>query len=95
MCFCLSHIDICNFVDDSTIISCGIILGDILHNLKFDSGYISKWFEVNLLKPNPGKFQLMILRLNTNIKANLIRDGNKIEKSQEVILLGITIDVKF
>ena len=56
MCFCLSHIDICNFVDDSTIISCGIILGDILHNLKFDSGYISKWFEVNLLKPNPGKF---------------------------------------
>ena len=37
----------------------------------------------------------MILRLNTDIKANLIRDGNKIEKSQEVILHGITIDVKF
>ena len=31
----------------------------------------------------------MILRTNTDIKVNLFLDGNKIEKSQEVVLLGI------
>ena len=33
----------------------------------------------------------MILGTNTGIKVNLFLDGNKIEKSQEVVLLGITI----
>ena len=36
----------------------------------------------------------MILGTNTDIKINLFLDGNKIEKSQEVFLLGITIDDK-
>ena len=31
---------------------------------------------------------------NTDIKVNLFLDGNKIENSQEVALLGITIDEK-
>ena len=47
------------------------MLGDILHNLKFDLGHILKWFKVNSLKPNPGKFQFMILATNIGIKANL------------------------
>ena len=57
-------------------------------------GYILKWFKLNSLKQNPGKFQFMILGTNTDIKINLFLDGNKIEKSQEVFLLGITIDDK-
>ena len=36
----------------------------------------------------------MILGTNTDINVNLFLDGNKIEKSQEVELLGITIDDK-
>ena len=36
----------------------------------------------------------MILGTNTEIKVNLFLDGNKIEKCQEVVLLGITIDDK-
>ena len=70
------------------------MLGDILHNLKFDLGHILKLFKVNSLKPNLGKFQCMILGTNTDVKANLFLDGNKIEKSQEQVLLGITIDDK-
>ena len=70
------------------------MLGDILHNLKFDLGYILKWFKVNSLKPNPGKFQFMILETNTDIKVNLVLDENEIRISQEVIQLGITIDDK-
>ena len=36
----------------------------------------------------------MILGKNTDIKVNLFLDGNKTEKSQEAVLLGITIDDK-
>ena len=36
----------------------------------------------------------MILRTNTDIKVDLFLDGNKIEKSQEVVLFKITIDDK-
>ena len=36
----------------------------------------------------------MILRTNADIKVNLFPDKNKIEKSQEVVLLGIIIDDK-
>ena len=62
---------------------------------KFDLGHILKWLKVNSLKPNPGKFQFMILRTNTDIQANLFLDGNKIQKNfQEVILPRITVDDK-
>ena len=47
-----------------------------------------------LIKAKFGIFQLMVLGINTDIKVNLFLDGNKIEKSQEVILLGTTIDDK-
>ena len=47
---------ICNFADDNTLSYCWKILGDILHKPKFDLGHILKWFKVNSLKPNPGKF---------------------------------------
>ena len=36
----------------------------------------------------------MILGTNTGIKANLFMDGNKFEKSQEVVLLSININDK-
>ena len=55
---------------------------------------ILKWFNVNSLKPNPGKFQFMILGTNTDIKVNLFLDGNKIEKPQEVVLVRMAIDDK-
>ena len=39
MCFSLSQkSDISNFADDNTLSSCRKMLGDILHNLKFDFG---------------------------------------------------------
>ena len=70
------------------------MLGDILHNLKFDLGHILKLFKINSLKPSPGKFQCTILGTNTDVKVNLFVDGNKIENSQERVLLEITTDDK-
>ena len=83
--------DICNFTDDNTISSSAKILSDISRNLKSDSGRVLKWFKVNSLKPNPGKFQLMILRANTDNKVKLSLDVNKIEKSHKVFLLRVSI----
>ena len=50
------------------------------------------WFTVNSLKPNPGKFQYMILRKCVTNKLPLFINSIKIEKTSEVVLLGITID---
>ena len=94
MLFFVSKSDIGSVADDNTLSSRGKMLGDILHNLKFDLGYILKWFKVNSLNPNPGKFRFTILGANTDVKVNLFLDGNKLEKSQKVVLLGITIDGK-
>ena len=63
-------------------------------SLNFDLGYILKWFNVNSLKSNPCKFQFMILETNFGLRVNQFLDRNRIEKSQEVVLLGITIDDK-
>ena len=70
------------------------MLGDILHNLKFDLRHILKWFKVKSLNPNPGKFDFIIFGKNTDINVNLFLDGSKIEKCQEVVLLGIIFDDK-
>ena len=70
------------------------MLGGILHNVRIDLGHILKRFKVNSVKPNPSKFQFMILGTNTEINVNLFLDGNKIEKSQELQLLGKTINDK-
>ena len=53
--------DICNFANDSTLCSCGKKSENIFVNLKIDLKNFLYWFEVNLLKANPGKFQFMIL----------------------------------
>ena len=92
MFFSVSESSICNFADDNTSSSCEKMLGVILDNLEFGLGHILKLFKVNTLKPNPGKFQFMILGTNIDIRVNLFLFGNRIEKSQKVVLLRITID---
>ena len=87
-----SKSDICDFADDNTLSSCRKTLGGILHNLKFDWRNIFRnRFKVNSLKPNPGKFQFVILGTNIGIGINLFLFGNRIEKSQKVVLHRITI----
>ena len=87
MLFFVSKSGTCNFADDNPLSSCGRTLGNILHNLKFELGYILKWFKVN-------SFQFVILGANTYIKVNLFLNGNKVGKYQEVVFLEIIIDDK-
>ena len=84
--------DICNFADDNTMYSCNKLLSKILANLRFDLKSVLMWFTVNSLNPNPGKFQYMILGKCVTNQLSLFINGIKIERTSEVVLLGITTD---
>ena len=83
---------ICNFADDNTIYSCNNNLQTILKNLKHDMVNVLKWFKVNSMKANPKKFQFMILGKSTRQTIILNINNIKIRESQNVELLGLTID---
>ena len=77
--------DICNFADDNSLSK---------ENLISDIKSILNWFRLNSLKANPGKFQFMILGDKSHHKHILKINSIKAEASDDVLLLGITIDKK-
>ena len=81
-----------NFTDDNAIYSCNINLQTILKDLKYDMQNILKWFKVNLMKPNPKKFQFMILGKSTRQFIILNINNIKIRESSSVVLLSLTIE---
>ena len=86
--------DICNFADDNTLYLCGKRLAEIKENLVSDTKSILNWFRLNSLKANPGKLQFMILGDKSHRKHELKINSIKVEASDDVLLLGITIDKK-
>ena len=68
----IENCEICNFAEDNTLYKSGIELSSILENLKHDTKTILKWFRINSLKANPGKFQFMILSEKQCNKVKLI-----------------------
>ena len=87
--------DICNFADNDTLYSCGEWLTEIKENLIFDTKSILNWFKLNSSKANPGKFQFTILGCKSYHKHIFKINSIKVEASDDVLLLGITIDKKF
>ena len=53
---------------------------------------ILKWFKVNSMKPNPKKFQLMILGKSTKQSIILNINNINIRESSTVVALGLIID---
>ena len=88
----IKNCEICNFAKGNTLYNSGIELSSILENRKHDTKTIKKWFRINLLKANPGKFQYMILGKKQCNKVKLIINSIVINESNAVELLGITID---
>ena len=84
--------NICNFAEDNTIYNCNNNLQTVLKNLKHDMINASKWFKVDLVKANPKEFQFMILGKGTRQTKILNIDNIKIRESQNIELLGLTID---
>ena len=54
----IENCEICNLAHDNTFYSGEVESFSILENLKHDMKIILKWFRINLLKANPGKFRL-------------------------------------
>ena len=66
----------------------------IKENLLFDTKNILFWFRTNSLKANAGKFQFMILNRKNHRRQRMVINSITVKESNEVILLGITIDNK-
>ena len=49
---------------------------------------LSSWFKIKSMKPNPKKFQFMILGKGSRLSVTLNINNIKIRESQKVILLG-------
>ena len=71
--------EIYNFADDNTIYDCREDLSNILENLKHDLKILLKWFRINSLQANPGKFQFMILGNKKRNSIKLIIDTTETE----------------
>ena len=91
----LENSEIYNFADDNTISSISKEKQALLTTLEKDSEKAIDWFRRNNMIVKPEKFQSMILRRSGNSDAHTIEiDGNKIETTNSVDLLGIHIDNK-
>ena len=86
----IERTNICNFADDNTIYSCQN--HQILEDLRCDMVTLLRWFKENSVKVNPKKFQFMILGKTPRQPIILNINQIKVDKSQKVVLLGLTID---
>ena len=84
--------NICNFADDNILYWCDSDLEIVLEDLQFSIKILLSWFKIDSMKPNPKKFQSMIL--GKALRLPVIPNVNNIKtrELQKVILLGLTID---
>ena len=83
---------ICNFAGDNTVYSCRKDLTKIKEELKCTMKNLLKWFMLNYLKANLGKFQFMIPGNKTCYKRILRINSTCVESSDDATLLGVMID---
>ena len=90
--FVIEKSDICNFADDNTLYSSGANLKTVLENLEHDASNFLYWFKISSMKANPKKFQFMILSKKPYQPLKLSVNTCTIDETDEVELLGLTID---
>ena len=89
--FFLNDINICNFADDTTPFVCDLSLTEVVNKLEANSEIAVKWFKDNCMKLNSDKCHLLMGGYkHEHIWAQI--DKDKIWESNEVKLLGVTID---
>ena len=54
----IPNVDIANYADDNTPYTTGMDVNEVLEELKNTSDILLNWFDINLMKANPGKFHL-------------------------------------
>ena len=92
--YVMQHSQVCNFADDNTIYACGKNLDSVISNIEKDMKIAIDWYQDNEMVANPEKFQLMFLGQKDNTKLCIDINGNVVQMTDSVKLLGITIDSK-
>ena len=86
--------DICNFADDNSCYACDDTIEKVIIKLENDMDKILKWFSMNSMVANAGKFQFIILGHKYKKRLSLNINGKMVPNSKTVELLGIIIDEK-
>ena len=92
--YAIENSQVCNFADENTIYFCEDSLETMLRSLKGDIHNALNWFKDNRVVANPDKFQVIFMGLEKGQKLCLEINGQSIKTTEEVKLLGITIDSK-
>ena len=78
--------------NDNTLYNYNKNLQHVFSNFKDDLRNMLDWFKINSMRTNPGKIQFMVLGVKSTAPFRLNVDGKNISCSNEVKLLGVTID---
>ena len=87
--------EVCNFADNNTLHGCNKNLEHVCSDLKYDLRNLLDWFKINFMNIYLGKFQFMVLGVKNIALFRLNINSKTIPFSNEVKLLGITVDNKF
>ena len=91
--YAVNNSTIYNYADDNTLSYADYDIKNVIQNLESDSLKMLDWFDYNLMKANPEKFQaLAIGKKSFDHKIVFELKGNRIECENDVKLLGVTID---
>ena len=88
----LMDMDICNYVDDTTLYACDKNLNNVIARLENDSSISIQWFAYNFVKLNANKCHLLIRGRSSHQKVKVNVGGSIMENSEEEELLGVVID---
>jgi len=87
------HSTIYNYADDNTLSVIGDNINEIKNILKVDAQIAVKWFENNMMKANPSKFQVMFLgKRVTSSTHELSLNEFKVPATPSILVLGVNID---
>ena len=84
--------EVCNFADDNTIYAFDDNIETILRLLKGDINNALQWFKYNQMAAYLDKFQVTFMGLEKGQKLSLEINGISIRTTEDIKLLGITID---
>ena len=87
--FIINDIDIANYADDNTPYVIADNIDDLIKSLEEASTALFLWFDNNLLKSNPDKYNLLISS-NENVTVHI--GEYEIENSECEKLLGVKLD---
>ena len=90
--FSVTKSEVSNSADDNTLYSCNKNLKHVFSNLKYDLRNVLNWFKINSMKTNPNKYQFLVFGVKNIAPFRLNVNGKIIPCSNELKLLGITID---